>query len=223
MYKHNVTRKKFYGKWLYKTSLKLPGIAIMRMHSLQDVIDFLMKNQTEDTLKYQYHRKAYYNKDDIINLCSYLSTLNSDDWSKRIEVNNIDLYTNEASIYEHLCEKYKHLLLLRSEPDLTRVSEYENQNNIVCKKLPHDRYHFKIYLKPHKMKNDREAKKQYVDWLDTQKNVLITAAVKDWFIRTDWNWDRRYILVEDQKTLLFLHMKNPEVLGKIHEYVLSDK
>jgi hypothetical protein len=223
MFKSNVTRKKFYGKWLYKASLRLPGIAVLRNHSLQDVVDFLNKTHSEENLKLHYYRKAYANRDDITDLCSYLSTLDTADWSKRIEVNNLDLYTNEQSIYNTLCEKFKHILLLCSEPDPSRSADYENQNYIVCKKLPHDLYRYKIYLKPHKMKNDRLEKQHYIDWLETQKNVLISEAVKDWFVRTDWNWDRRYILVEDQRTLLFLHMRSPEVLGKVYEYVLSDK
>lgn len=223
MLKHNVTRKKFYGKWLYKVSMNLPGIAILRMNSLQGVIEFLGKNHSDESLKYSYHRKAYSNREDISNLCSYLITLNQSDWFKRIEVNNLDLYTNDSNIYDTLCQKFQHVLLLTSQPDLSRVDEYQDQNHIICKKLPHDRYHYKIYLKPHKMKNDRESKQKYLDWLDTQTNVLISSAVKDWFIRTEWNWDRRYILVEDQRTLLFLQMRNPEVLGKAYEYILSDK
>jgi type I restriction-modification system DNA methylase subunit len=73
------------------------------------------------------------------------------------------------------------------------------------------------------MKYDKEGKAEYLSWLDKQKNVLISEAVKNWFMSTDWNWDRRYILVEDNKTLLFLHMRNADVLGKVYEYVLSDK
>lgn len=223
MVKTIITKRKFYGKWLYKASLKLPGVAILRQHSLEDVIDFLNNNHNDESLKYSYHKKAYNNKDTIIPLCAYLKTINPSDWSKRIEVNNLDIYTNDSEVCNSICENFKDILLLRSEPDQERVVEYVNQHHIICKKLPHDRYKYKIYLKPHKMKNDRASKRQYIDWLETQKNVLISEAVKNWFIRTDWNWDRRYILVEDHKTLLFLHMRNAEVLGKVYEYILSDK
>lgn len=223
MFKHNITKRKFYGKWLYKTSLRIPGVAIMRMHSLQDVISFLCQQHSEDSLKYNYHKKAYSNKEILISLCTYLQGLNTCDWSKRIEVNNLDLYTNDPEIYHRIVDDYTHILLLVSEPDLNRVDEYADNHHIVCSKFPHDTYRYKIYLKPHKMKNDRSAKQDYINWLDNQKNVLISTAVKDWFIRTEWNWDRRYILVADHKTLLLLHMRNADVLGKVYEYVLADK
>ncbi len=223
MQKHSITRKKFYGKWLYRASFRIPGIAIMRMHTLDNVIEFLKEHHTEETLKYNYHRKAFNNRETIISLCEFLLKQNSDSWSKRIEVSNIDIYTNDSDLFNGLIEQYQTTLVSSSEPDLSRSKEYDNQNHIVCNKLPHDRYKYKVFLKPHKLKNDRETKVEYLKWLDSQKNILISEAVKKWFINTDWNWDRRYILVEDHKTLLFLHMRNAEVLGKVYEYVLTDK
>lgn len=223
MIKPNITKRKFYGKWLYKTSLRIPGVAILRMYSLQDVITFLNQIHSNENLKYSYHKKAYANREIIISLCTYLQTLHSNDWFKRIEVNNIDLYTNNQDVYKYIVEQYSDILLLASEPDSNRVEEYEDHHHIVCDKLPHNKYRYKVYLKPHKMKNDRSAKLDYINWLNQQNAVKISAAVKDWFIRTEWNWDRRYILVEDHKTLLFLHMRNSEALGKVYEYILADK
>jgi hypothetical protein len=42
-------------------------------------------------------------------------------------------------------------------------------------------------------------------------------------MKTEWNWDRRYVLVEDEGTLLMLKLRNPEVMGSVYNYVLSDK
>jgi hypothetical protein len=76
---------------------------------------------------------------------------------------------------------------------------------------------------PHKIK-DRKDKKEYVNWVSGQNNrILISDAVKEWFITTDWNWDRRYVLIEDSQTLLMLKLRNPEALGRIYDYVISDK
>jgi len=51
----------------------------------------------------------------------------------------------------------------------------------------------------------------------------MSKAVKTWFIRTEWNWDRRYILVEDEQTLFMMKLRSAEVVGKTHEYQLVDK
>ena len=99
-----------------------------------------------------------------------------------------------------------------------------NKNCITVKKLPKDRYNYRVYLLPHKMANDRPAKKKYIDWLKTQMpRVTCTSAVETWFLATDWNWDRRYILVEDDQTLLMMKLRNADVVGKIYNFVISDK
>jgi hypothetical protein len=214
MHKHSITKKKFYGKWLYKATLKIPGIAVLRMNTLDDTIDLSDKSILDEYVGYHYYKKVFANKEDITSLCQYLKSLNTNDWYKRIERDNIDLYTNDPTIYNYLIDRFQHILCLTVEPDISRKEEYEDNHHILCKKLPHDRYRYRVYLKPHKMNSDRSAK---------QNNVLISQAVKNWFIATDWNWDPRYILVEDHKTLLFLHMRNSEVLGRIYEYALSDK
>ena len=53
--------------------------------------------------------------------------------------------------------------------------------------------------------------------------MTCTHAVSTWFVDTDWNWDRRYILVEDEQSLLMLKLRGSEVVGKIHNFVISDK
>ncbi len=201
----------------------MPGIAMLRMKGMESTVEFLSVDQDEHTLKFQYLRQAHTNKEDIIDLCQYLLKQDANSWSKRIESSMIDIYTNDSKIFQDLLDKFPHILRSSSQPDTSRAQEYEDQHHIVCEKLPHGRYKYKIYLKPHKLKNDKQAKKEYLAWLDNQSNVLISNAVKKWFLDTDWNWDRRYILVEDHKTLLLLHMRNAEVMGKVYEYVLSDK
>jgi hypothetical protein len=63
-----------------------------------------------------------------------------------------------------------------------------------------------------------------LDWVESQNGkITISPALKDWFISTNWNWDRRYVLVEDEKTLLMLKLKNSDAVGSIYDYVISDK
>ena len=201
----------------------MPGIAVIRMQGLNNALDFLKTTQNDSTLKYNYLKKAYYNRKDISDLCFYLLSQNGASWAKRIETSYIDIYTNDVSIFDHLTEKFQHIVRSAFSPDANRSDDYDNEYHIICKKLPHDRYRYKVFLRPHKLKNDRQGKLDFISWLDTQKNILISDAVKGWFITTDWNWDRRYILVEDHKTLLLLKLRNAEAVGKIYEYIVSDK
>lgn len=223
MDKHNITKRKFYGKWLYKVSLSLPGVALLRMQGLNNTVTFLMNANDDKELKYRYHKEAYHNRQDIIDLCFYLQTKDKDSWAKRIERSFIDIYTNDIDIFHNLTEKFQHIVRAAFAPDANRSNQYDNNSHIISKKLPHDRYRYKVFLRPHKLKNDKQGKADFITWLDSQKNILISDAVKGWFMTTDWNWDRRYVLVEDHNTLLLLKLRNSEVVGKIYEYIISDK
>ena len=69
------------------------------------VIEFLNQSHTDESLKYTYHRKAYSNKENIKDLCEFLSKQNLNSWYKRIELSNIDIYTNDQTIFEELLRK----------------------------------------------------------------------------------------------------------------------
>jgi hypothetical protein len=74
------------------------------------------------------------------------------------------------------------------------------------------------------MKGDKAGKQQYLEWVKRQTpRITCTPAIEKWFLTTDWNWDRRYVLVEDESTLLMLKLRNAEVMGRIYNFVVSDK
>ena len=220
-----ITRRKFYGKWLYRVGLKIPGISILRNHSLDETIDILSSEEVSETRP----RNSFIlprtraNSKDIIKICHFLSSLDLQKWSKRIETTHIDIYTNDPDIYDQCQQALKFAVVSISAPDADSLDIIENSNHVVVKKYPHDKYQFKVYLQPHKLKGNKESKIKFLQWLDTQDRILISAAVKNWFLATDWNWDRRYLLVEDSNTLLMLKMRGSDVCGKVHEYVIVDK
>ena len=53
--------------------------------------------------------------------------------------------------------------------------------------------------------------------------ISLSESVKMWFITTDWNWDRRYVFVDNEQTLLLLKMRNCDAIGKVYEYKIGDK
>jgi hypothetical protein len=222
--KIKLTSRKFYGKWLYKISLRQVGCAIFRNYKF-DYIKELCQGDIDAVRPYSVHQKAYTNRENILRLCETLEKYDPKIWTKRIENSNLDLYTNNFEFYQKLSEEFQDIVVHQFEPDPATVDLLTNSASAVAvKKLPHDRYQYRVYLLPHKMAGDREGKQRYVDWLKNQGDrVTCTPAVENWFIKTDWNWDRRYILVENESTLLMLKLRNSEVVGRIYNYILSDK
>lgn len=222
--KTKLTSRKFYNKWLYKVSLKQNGAAIFRYKDLNFVKDFCHQINNSDR-PYSVFYKAFQHKDSILEICEFLEQWDAKLWSKRIENNFIDFYTNDKDFYQQLSLKFAEILIHRFEPSEDSLALLNTNSSVVAvKKLPHNRYHYRVYLLPHKMAGDKEGKQKYIDWLKSQNSkVTCTEAVEKWFMYTDWNWDRRYVLVEDEQTLLMMKLRNSEVVGRIYNYVVSDK
>lgn len=206
------TRRKFYNKWLYKITLNVPGVSVTRIYNFKDISEGIF-NDDQSSWKI----KAHQNRTCISDLFSYLDTLT--DYFKRIERDNIDIYTNDKSVYDELYNRFKNQTFHRFEPD-EQVIQYLDRKNIIVKKLPKNRYQYRVYLKPHNVK-DKSDKSRFLDWLRGQTpKISISDAVEQWFINTDWNWDRRYILVEDEPTLLMLKLRGSNIVGSVYNYVI---
>lgn len=224
MQKNKTTKRKFYGKWLYKVSVKAPGVAILRSKSSTESIVFLKAPPPVNTYRQSLIAKAHTNAESLIELCKFFDSLELSEWTKRIETNQLDFYTNDKLIYDRFCKKFNGMIIQQFAPEEDDLELLNNQYTIIVKKLPHKKYKYKAFLKPHKMKGDVDAKRKYIEWVEMQGDkVRLTPIVKEWFIKTDWNWDRRYLLVEDSQTLVMLQMRSGEAIGKVYEYVVVDK
>jgi hypothetical protein len=223
MLKKKVTNKKFYGKWLYKVSLSIPGIVLLRTKTLDELSDNYDYDKNGRHLQYGTFYKAKNNQDNIKRTCKLLKELDATEWFRRIESDCLDVYTNNVDVYNNICKELNDIIINHFEPD-GNILENSNSYTIVSTKLPHNKYRYKVYLRPHNLAGDKEAKYQFLNWVDMQgERILISQTVKDWFITTDWNWDRRYLLVEDEQTLLLLKMRSAAAIGKAYEYKIVDK
>lgn len=219
--KTKVTNKKFYNKWLYKVTLKIEGAGMLRspFDQIREVF-----NGPEPKSGYSYAARNWQHRGSLLDVIDFLESKPADIWTKRIEREYVDFYTNDKDFYEELSTVYENRLVHRFEPAEGQEDLLDKVGQVIVKKLPKNRYQHRVYLLPHKMANRREEKQQFVDWLKKQSpKITCTPAIESWFIRTDWNWDRRYVLVEDEATLLMLKLRNSEVVGRIHNFIISDK
>jgi len=203
MKKIKQTIRKFYNKWNYKISLDIKGGGVFRIYDPSDIL--LMNDKSPE----------------IHLLAQEISQIDKSLISKRIESKIFDIYTNDEKIFNRLLEVFENCVRQAYAPS----SDFplDDARVVIAKKLPHNRYQYKVFLQPHKI-SSKDEKVNFLKWLDTQKpRINITDTVKQWFIITSWNWDRRYMYVEDEKTLLLLKLKNPEPIGTIYTFRVSDK
>lgn len=214
---HKLSRKKFYNKFDHKITLSMDGCSILRYNSPEDAIEMLSNGEFPNFyLSYENKLLIIKNKDVLIRFCEILLQSEQSTWKKRIERSYIDIYTTDYELIERLKINFSDLVKTIYKPGQLSVDPY----TIRVKKLPHDRYNYRVFLQPHKLKNDIAAKTQYVEWIKGQKEkIRLTESVENWFIKTDWNWDPRYILVDEEATLLMLKLRSPELVGRIYKFV----
>jgi hypothetical protein len=199
----------------------ISGVAVFRLYKYHQIVE--QAYVTGNMNPYSLGHKAFANKEILSDLAVFLEPLDPETWAKRIETNTIDLYTNDKEMYRSVISKFSAHVVHNFEPEEADIATLENSGSIIVKKYPHGKYKFKVYLLPHKI-SDKEEKKYFLDWVDTQgTRVIISEAVKKWFIDTAWNWDRRYVLVEDEQSLLMLKLRAGSAIGRVYDYVIRDK
>jgi hypothetical protein len=216
-------RKKFYNKWSYKLSLRLKGAGIFRYNDYAHV-KALMISPTDTFKLYKLEQKALDNKEDVYKVADFLSKHPKESLALRIEGSTLDIYTNDSEIFELGSKEFALITWKRYQPDPQTAHLLTSERKIIGKKLAHSKYQYKVYLTPHKLTVGDATRKNFVDFIhqNTDK-VLMSSAVEDWFLRTHWNWDRRYIYVDNEQTLLMLKLKCSEALGSVYEYLIIDK
>lgn len=213
MIKYKQTNKLFYDQWNYKVSFALEGASYLRNYPLEHILEKLEKLE----IKYRWHEAVHKNKAHLIKLAEYLKDVDKSLFLMRVESGILDLYTNDSAMVDTfvklLPESFIRFVCVPSGQVL-------NKKSILVSKYPDDRFTMRVYLKPHKLKDGRE-KEKFVSWVKNQPGISMSEAVEDWFIRTEWNWDRRYVLVDNEKTLLMLKLRNSDVVGSVYQLVLN--
>lgn len=213
MIKPQYTSRKFYGKWLYKVTLRLPGITVFRLPVITDLKSHFLKHK--DTLDLD--------EEQIIELYNFLAPIDKQLYGKRIERKLIDLYSNDEQFCLELMGKFSNRLLHYFAPDPRINKNNIDARTIIAKKYPHNIYQYKVFLQPHKLAHDKEGKANLINWMNAQPGIRISDTVKQWFLVTNWNWDRRYIYVATEADLLMLKLRSSEAVGSVFKYEIVDK
>lgn len=191
------------------------------MKSVRGTIDFLNGTDKHRGIVGQTLSNAMNNKEKLLRLSNFLLTLEGE-YFQRIERNQIDFYTNNKQLHAHIENMFTDCVRLSFIPRDILLDELDTNKYIICRKLPHKKYKFKAFLLPHKIKNIDE-KHSFVAWLKQNNKVLISDSTIKWFLQTEWYWDRRYIYVEDAQSMLLVQMRCSAALGRVYEYLISDK
>ena len=201
----------------------MPGISVIRNLGIEESKNLCLADDPGRE-SYSIYQKCWENRNQIVPMLEFLEQWDSTQYFKRIETNILDLYTNDKNFYDSAYNRFSHLVIYRAEPKNLGINADTDADTVIVKRYPHNRYRHKVFLLPHKMRDDKEGKHRFVEWMKSQSpRITCTEAVEQWFIQTNWNWDRRYVLVEDEKTLLMLKLRCSDAVGRIYNYKICDK
>jgi len=197
---------------------------VLRHRTTEDLVKLFDSHKNQKLSMNSLMFKAVNNQDQILKLSKFLEKVDKQLYAVRHETDIFDFYTNNVDSFNELLLEFNNFVRLVCSPESgDEESLLQQKKNIIVKKYPHDRYRYRVFLLPHKIIDTKE-KIEFLSWIRSQNNrIRLTTAVNDWFLNTRWNWDRRYVLVEDQNTLLLLKLKNSEAVGGIYDYVIADK
>ena len=218
------TKKKFYNQFIYKVTLDAPGSGALRWYNFSQILN--LSTNTPLTV-HDWQEKILSdlraNTKFWIDLTGLILQFDKKEWRKRLEGNNLDLYTNNKPLYTGLCNTFPNQIIRRFEPAKgTEQTLLNSHKQIFCKEIPHSKYNYRCYLHPHKL--DIDQKEKVCEWFDRQgDNTTFSKSIKQWFLTTNENWDRRYVLIDNEQTMLLLRLLSPSVIGQTHKYVKHDK
>lgn len=218
------TKKKFYNKFIYKVSLNIPGTTGLRWYDFPEFLNICQSQSliTDDRSwkrkildEMQNHKKVW------LDLITYIQQFDKKTYMKRIESNTVDFYTNNKDMYDNLCHNFIEYVKVRFEPPIGKENQILNsQKEIFVNQLPHEKYQYRAYLHPHKIKNKND-RITLAAWLEKQKpKITYTDSINQWLVNTDQNWDRRYIHIDNDQTLLMIKLRAPDLISQVHKYVL---
>jgi len=160
-------------------------------------------------------------KEKLIALAKLLSAT-SYEWGKRIEWPYIDIYSNSRSLYEELSELFADNIVHKFEPVPGTENQFTSPRTIVVKHLPHNKYSHKVFLSPHKGSvHERDTMLKF--FKTHNDKIKCTPAVNRWIKMATTNYDRRYVLVQDEPTLLMLKLSCGKLVGSTYTFKIIDK
>ena len=218
------TTKLFYGKWYYKVTLWFKGCEVFAYHSPAEVVAGLLATSPLDQSCYILDVICNRQESYILEMARLLSKFPMGTWADRIERCYFSIYTNDNELYNAVITDFYDDVCECYAPNLDDMELLLDPKVIVCNKLPHNKYEYKVFVCPSRISGSIavEERHKLLNWMESQfPKMTCTLSFKKWFIGTWWGSERRYFLVDNENTLLLLRMFHPEIIVSVHKYVVS--
>lgn len=212
------TNKLFYNKWPYKISCKIEGIHLLRFYKY----DVARLHCDSVNIKF-YRGQSKFDLDSLNTFCLLGKEFIDDkDVKKRIEFNKIDFYVLTESKFNDLINSLKNYVYSTTSPtnyqELTTLKS--NNNFVLCKKLPHNKYKFKVTFKDMPL----SIRQHLINWAERYNNedIYINNSTRTHFKGLKFKYGAHYFYIKDKKMLSFIFLAAAGYIRKTDEFVVRE-
>lgn len=217
------TKRKFYGEYIYKSQIKLESCYSIRVCNLETIVSILdgKRPKIPSYRPAQWRQNLKGNEDTWRKLYSVVK--DHKDYKFRVEGIRLDLYTNNRQLYDNMNRTLADELIVCYEPPVGLAQKMlDSHDTVFVDKLPHDLYQFKVFLTPHKLPRNWEEREPIIEWIkERYPNIWSSESIREHIRHNNQNWDRRYLYVDTENTLLMLRLRSPELVGKVLKHVIK--
>lgn len=211
-----LTNKLFYKKYPYRITCGIQGCWLIRSYGWDQAKQFAIDGTG-------WHFSNWRPKVDGENLNEFITVIDSyrDTLKFRFEHDYFDIYLEEENQYNNLQQLLARWIQGLSEPEdktsLNFLKEEQNSRKVICNKLPHGKYRYKIHLR---YRTSIDLRKNFKNWITNYADkIRVPHQTLEWMeYESRWQWCP-FMYVEDQGTLSMVCLFLGGSVYKIEEFI----
>jgi hypothetical protein len=212
--KLRTTNRLFLGKWAHKIVFQFAGARWVSSYAeyilgSEPLIDDFLAEESQDDMS-QFVRTSW----DFLKKAQHT----------RFGGNRIYMYFNDPANLANMPEDTKRFVHEVWAPKNKQHLDYilANCNKIICKKLPKNKYRYKITLKSSMSKANRQI---FIEWANkySNDNIHLTRSTDAWMRGEKYYLPIPYFYVSDQSMVTMSCMILGQSVGKIEEFTVKSE
>lgn len=204
------TNHLFYGKWPYKITCMVPCAHLIRTFG----------NKGLENPELIVSRNFFNTEDVKVFVKEFKELLQDPNVKRRINYNHIDFYILSKEEFIRLRKELKKYIVAITQPDndeqLTTL--LENKKYILCDKLPHGKYHYKITFKD----MAPNIRRNLIEWAEKYNNddIYVPKSTKNHFKCIKYHHGSHYFYIKDSKMITLITLASAGHVRRTDEYVV---
>lgn len=218
----------WYNKYLYKSTFIIPGIFVLRNYHNEAEIEAHIEDIQRASWKralFSSFIDAYRQNQNAILAFAKLTDhgRKNKDIFVRIQDPHVSIFTNNLNIHTALEKAFAPQLHSISRPNEKCIPALlDGKNVMVVKKLPHDRYRYKVVINNYSVSHS--IPKSLLDWGLAQGDAVRFSKKTERYFRSPGLYlDQGFLYVEDESTLTMCNMFLTKCPKRIIKYVLESE